>query len=415
MMKNVMGVHHIPLHQTGAHAEFFRALRPALYKVVISGESVDLGYCPPGARLIVRSHPISENYGHRNPGDALLPPSAFGSRGVMMEPLAPVHRPVVLPEMVEESRSVVAIAATEESARQCGVEHADAYARIAANLPAEVRGRAVFSGLNEPQLWSVEPPRLHAVYSLAFVQRLHEYGLRGAWGCFGVGWPGNSGTGTAPVWEPWREVAAAMLPGDVLEVHEYWWDGGPENGWGWWAGRYSQCPFDVPVFIGESGRDGGVAGLPKQGWMVMAGDWPEKARRYMAELAWYEEQLRKDDRVVGHTPFTCDGSGEDWALFEVLEPHLMGEMVAHQEGVHAGADPVRRPLPEDEPEGGCGFLAEKVRWWLEEYTRRVEWGELEYAEEILYSLIGLDKGLLYRLERVVKGCVYATNGVTLVA
>ncbi len=345
-MKNLLGVHHIPIHQTGWHSDFFHRISPAVYKVVISGQTVDLSYCPAGAQLVVRSHPVSENYGHRSASDALLPPSAFGSRAAIAGDDAefrreyPVRRPVVLPEMVAPSRAAPHLAASAADARQCGIEHADAYAVIAGNLPAAVRTRAAFSALNEPQLWSVEPPYLHAAYSLGFVERMHSHGLRAVWGCFGVGWPGNDGPGMKPVWGPWYDVAAAMLPGDMIEVHEYWWDGGPANNWGWWAGRYVQCPFNRPIFIGEAGRDGGVVGLPKQGWMSLPGDWPTKADTYMAELAWYEQRLREDARIVGQTPFTCDGDGQDWSQFEVLQQDLMARMTQYQDWVHSDPDPL---------------------------------------------------------------------------
>lgn len=60
------------------------------------------------------------------------------------------------------------------------------------------------------------------------------------------------------------------------------------------------------------------------------------------------------------------------------------------------------PLPEDEPLLPTELLAEKVRYWVEEYTRQLEAGNDERAEAILYSLIAHDDGLLYRLENVLK-------------
>jgi len=51
-------------------------------------------------------------------------------------------------------------------------------------------------------------------------------------------------------------------------------------------------------------------------------------------------------------------------------------------------------LPEFEPDGSPGFLADKCRWWYEEETRQREAGNASRADEIHYSLTKL----LYRLE-----------------
>jgi hypothetical protein len=61
------------------------------------------------------------------------------------------------------------------------------------------------------------------------------------------------------------------------------------------------------------------------------------------------------------------------------------------------------PLPEDETATDAATLADKVRWWMEEYARQLETGNTARALAILYSLIKLDGGLLYRLERMLKG------------
>lgn len=64
---------------------------------------------------------------------------------------------------------------------------------------------------------------------------------------------------------------------------------------------------------------------------------------------------------------------------------------------------VTGPLPEDETATDAATLADKVRWWMEEYARQLEAGNTARASAILYSLINLDRGLLYRLENVLKG------------
>ena len=61
------------------------------------------------------------------------------------------------------------------------------------------------------------------------------------------------------------------------------------------------------------------------------------------------------------------------------------------------APPAREGLPEDEMATDAATLAQKVRWWFEEYTRQVEAGNTVRAKAIRYSLITL----LYRLERAL--------------
>lgn len=65
--------------------------------------------------------------------------------------------------------------------------------------------------------------------------------------------------------------------------------------------------------------------------------------------------------------------------------------------------PGARPLPSEETATDAPTLADKVRWWMEEYVRQSERGAMVYATAILYDLIRLDNGLLYRLERRLKG------------
>jgi hypothetical protein len=65
--------------------------------------------------------------------------------------------------------------------------------------------------------------------------------------------------------------------------------------------------------------------------------------------------------------------------------------------------PGARLLPSQETATDAPMLADKVRWWMEEYVRQSEQGARVYATAILYDLIRLDDGLLYRLERKLKG------------
>lgn len=55
-------------------------------------------------------------------------------------------------------------------------------------------------------------------------------------------------------------------------------------------------------------------------------------------------------------------------------------------------------LPEDETATDAATLAQKCRWWLEEYIREFESGEDKRARAILYSLVQL----FYRLEQALE-------------
>jgi hypothetical protein len=56
------------------------------------------------------------------------------------------------------------------------------------------------------------------------------------------------------------------------------------------------------------------------------------------------------------------------------------------------------PLPEDETAEDAATLAQKCRWWLEEYARQRETGHTARADAIMYSLVKL----FYRLENALK-------------
>jgi hypothetical protein len=105
----------------------------------------------------------------------------------------------------------------------------------------------------------------------------------------------------------------------VLCLHEYWDHRGPEFNWGWWAGRYEQCPWDVPIVIGECGLDEAVAdgnvAAHMRGWQGWMG-----AGEYAVQVAEYVERCAADRRVVGCCLFTTD-FGDPWQSFDTLPAH----------------------------------------------------------------------------------------------
>jgi murein DD-endopeptidase MepM/ murein hydrolase activator NlpD len=217
------------------------------------------------------------------------------------------------------------------------------------------RDRLLFEGLNEPQLWSGEPPALTAAWYGSFLYWLHQFGLHGVVGNFGVGWPGNGGVQDAPVqWEFFKPVIAAMRPGDYLGLHEYWALAGPAENWRWWAGRYTQCPYDVPIVITECGIDLGVAGQPYGGWQNLPGNGEDaKATNYIAHLREYEQRLRGDSRIAGACIFTFDYGSNHWELMNIRNAAFLRQFLPYIESLPAVPEPevtpvtptVRYPLP----------------------------------------------------------------------
>ena len=162
-------------------------------------------------------------------------------------------------------------------------------------------------------------------------------------GNFGVGWPGNSGEDQPVDWDFFKPVIDTMQAGDYLGLHEYWALGGPQENWTWWAGRFLQCPYDVPILITECGIDTGVSGQAYGGWQNLPGDEGQRAARYIDELWWYARHCLADGRVKGILPFTYDRGSSEWTNMDLRCPAFMTPFLAR-----LAADPITPPPPEDE-------------------------------------------------------------------
>lgn len=344
----MISVHWIPTHRGQEDAQRFARWQPPFVKIVSLDERPPYTEdVPPGAKIIIRNHPLSELYGSRGLAAAnVLEDSRYAWSGEfpqrVREPM-PVRTTGVLP-----------------SPEATGAEHAAICNRMAAYCESKgvSRTRLLFEGLNEPQLWANEPPAMVARYYKSFLNGLHGFGLHGVVGNFGVGWPGNGGVAEAPpLWAFFSQVIAIMQPGDYLGLHEYWALNGPQQNWGWWAGRFLKCPYKVPILITECGIDTGVAGTWYGGWR----DLPEstydaKAERYCNELWWYAKQCANDGRVKGIFPFTYDlGSGE-WFKFDIRDTVFMGQFFKKlaaegmpQPGVVTPPPPPPPPPPVSDP------------------------------------------------------------------
>jgi len=354
----MISVHWIPTHRGAEDKERFDLWQPPYVKIVCIDErppySEDV---PLDSKIVVRNHPMSENYGNRML-NAMTAESSWPTSRLYEEYFAYTHDSRYADQRrakVQQRPGFTAWVASADSPELTGIMHAETCQRMAVYLLGKgvAQNRMVFEGLNEPQLWANEPPDLVARYYKAFLGRLHDYGLHGVVGNFGVGWPGNGGVQDALVdWDFFKPVIGIMQPGDYLGLHEYWALNGPQENWRWWAGRFLQCPFDVTILVTECGIDTGVTGNWYGGWYDLPGTMDEKAVRYVDEIYWYARQCAADGRVQGIFPFTWDIGGKEWEKFDIRNQQWWDTFfhVMKEQGLPQPGNPVPEPEPEPTPE-----------------------------------------------------------------
>lgn len=297
-MTHMISPHWIPQHRGPEDRETFARWQPWAVKVLTNDERIPyLEDIPVASQIVVRHYPSSDQLERAEQ-------APFGRRWFR----------------------------DEQDAAQTGIRIAGVMKRIADWCVSRGvdRDRLLFEGpLNEPNLWAGEPPALYATCCRWFLEQMHVYGLHSVVGLFGVGWPGNDGPDTPVNWDFFRPVAALMRPGDYIGVHEYWSLNGPQELWRWWAGRFLQCPYMVPILVTECGVDTGVANIrPAIGWHGLPGSFEEKAARYVGELRWYAEQCKADGRVKAIFPFTHDYASNEWNKFDTRNAPFLNALFA---------------------------------------------------------------------------------------
>jgi hypothetical protein len=319
----MISVHWIPAHRGQEDKERFERWQPPFVKIVCVDEKPPYTEdVPPGAKIIIRNHPMSELYGNRWLTGLEIARQATETENIQAKYetyFKQFYRDRTAHPFRNWTSSAVSGSASPE---QVGVEHAATCQRMAQYCESKgvARGRLLFEGLNEPQLWANEPPDKVARYYKSFLAGLHGYGLRGVVGNFGVGWPGNGGVADAPpAWDFFWPVIQEMQAGDYLGLHEYWALQGPQQNWRWWGGRFLQCPYTSPILVTECGIDTGVTGNYYGGWFDLPGSLDAKAARYVDELWWYAKQCAADGRVKGILPFTYDIGEKAWEKFNTRE------------------------------------------------------------------------------------------------
>lgn len=134
--------------------------------------------------------------------------------------------------------------------------------------------------------------------------------------------------------------------GGLWGLHEYGWPH-MQTGDGWWTLRYRHVVKALvaagieypPLVINECGVDGLLI-HERRGWLSV----DNSVAGYVAQLAWYLSELRKDPYVVAAFPFTSTPEGS-WFTYDV------GEALALKlaEWMRDNPPPAQPPAPEPEP------------------------------------------------------------------
>jgi len=237
-----------------------------------------------------------------------------------------------------------------------------------------------WEGHNEPVWNSEEEMGWYAQCEVERMRLMADLGLK----CV----LGNFATGTPPLhlWPAFfPALRAARQYEAILGLHEYscpwiWWMTGKhqldpnadEGDEGWTTLRYRKVYRqhlipnglgDVPLVITECGVDPLVnpkpPGAPSGTWKQLGGFWaehdhePDKADYYFRQLVWYDEELQKDDYVVGATIFTWGSFGPQWTDFDVAGTDVAQKLMAYTQAHPA--------VPFKYPEAGGGGEGERPR------------------------------------------------------
>jgi len=198
------------------------------------------------------------------------------------------------------------------------------------------RNRFVTVSQNEPTIWATadrnqnynawlsEMQKVYGYnlnYNLTLARGLGELQIKSTLLGFPVGHPTNLKDNEPSYWQ-WAEplVEPTLKYGHQWEIHEYWSNQGPQQNFGWWAGRWQHIPFNVPIIIGEVGLDfyvmNGSVPQQKRGWQAWV-----TPQEYARQLNSYAAHLELDKRVIGCFPFLTDFANREWSSFNTEPAH----------------------------------------------------------------------------------------------
>jgi hypothetical protein len=213
-----------------------------------------------------------------------------------------------------------------------------------------------WEGHNEPVWNSADEMDWYAQFEIERMKIMADMELKCVIGNYASGSPPLN---LWPAFVPALKVARDYEA--LLGVHEYscpwmWWmtgkyqmdpdeDQGDE---GWTTLRYRKIyrqhlipagVGDVPLVITETGVDPLVNPKPpgaKSGTWSQLGDYwrehdnePDAADFYFRQLVWYDEELQKDDYVIGATIFTFGNWGGTWKHFDIAGTPVAEKLIAY--------------------------------------------------------------------------------------
>jgi hypothetical protein len=377
-MTSLLAPHWQITHQGQRDYDWLKRWRPKSIKIITTSDTdcpgIDIAMqCT--RLIVVRNHPISEN---------------FGNRGFVDE-LQAVHDGRVHAELINKL-----------------------WLSLKVKYPNLIPDDLLFEGLNEPREWSDEPPYLTALYYAKFLAELHKYGLNGLAGEFGVGKPDNRGTDTAPCWDKYQAILDAMGPKDYLGLHAYFNPGTLYQPYGnWTAFRSEMCPWKVPIIISEFGcnQQVGTTGVSDRdaGWKTAyGGSLDQNAGKYLADMKYCDNRFGNDSRIHSVQIYDFDFD-HPWDNFDIREEVLMKPLLDYIDIVRDNVPPVVQSagtLEETiirDAEGWIIPLNKDAAFW--KYAQAHNLGERLTAEfDITYD------GIQYRYQVYERGIVYAPIG-----
>jgi hypothetical protein len=215
---------------------------------------------------------------------------------------------------------------------------------------------AYWQGHNEP-VWNTEDEMAwYAQFEIARMEIMADLGLGCVIGNFATGSP------SLHLWPAFVPACRAALEHQaILGLHEYscpwmWWMTGAyqidpeddEEDEGWTTLRYRKVyrqhlipsgVGDLPLVITETGIDPLVSPQPsgvKGGTWKQLGDFwrahdgeSDAADYYFRQLVWYDQELQKDQFVIGACVFTWGNWGGTWKHFDVAGTPVAEKLVQH--------------------------------------------------------------------------------------
>lgn len=164
-----------------------------------------------------------------------------------------------------------------------------------------------------------------------------------------------------PEIELWEHLADGLRHCDLLSLHEY---SAPtmDRDQSWLCLRYRRAmnalPADArrPIVITETGIDGGTLPDPTQaqrGWTFYTDE-----AGYVSTLKWYDNEIQKDDYVIGGAIFAMAGWGINGS-FSIIGRNQIRDYIAQ-----GGTPPpvVIQPPAQLTPEQAAIIAAKKLTW-----------------------------------------------------